>query len=596
MAASALAMKIAQWIASGMQGPPPAGATPADVAAVAGGGSSTRPMGGVTPAAAATSPDAPPPGPDPAKGRALPYPEAKDEYERARNAEDRLSWQIEDAQTALNEAQADPDRSYQLATLQTNLATLTARLSTQQGVVNTAKTTRDAAKKTQPHTVQKQEKGPPDANGYAPTYLVTYNVDAQGNETWNGEKPTPLDLGASTPKPTAGLELQTAQLALQKAQNDLAQATSPEARQKAQLDLQTAQFNLQKAQADLARAGIQSRERGGRVEVSTDNGVTWAPAAGAAVLPSVQTVNGRLVGVDPVTGQPTFNTDLMTPEERARSEATAQAALESARRGTLPTNAVAAYTQEAQRLQGEAQRELDRLKELQRQGALSAADADRQFQQYLSTQVTPQLAGLRTQAEEAQRVERQQVEERNRLEQIRADAANTARETLGYQAGETARGQIMTIAPQIRTPQFLQQLGQSVQNMSQRAAARTAEEANALPRGQTFTADTFNPANFAGAIPNLDEAAKQATARALAGISPTAARLANLPSVALPTGPALSALLSQVPYQGALLRAPQGVQPLEGQGALDIGGGLARSVYPGGSWLDWQIPAYTPPA
>lgn len=579
MAASALAMKIAQWIAAGMQGPPPAGATPADVAAVAGGGSSTKPMGPVAPAAAAASPDAVIPGEDPAKGRALPYPTATDEYERARNLEERLAWAVEDAQNALNTAQSDPDQSWKLGTLQSNLATIVARQSSQQGVVNTAKLARDTAAekatKNQPHSIQKQEKGPD-----GQTYVVTYTVDAQGNETWNGEKPTQLDLGT---KPTAALELQEAQLKFQQAQLQLAAENDPlkkqqlqtqvdqarftleQAQARAPLELQTAQLGLQKAQQDLNR-------------------------------PGTQTINGRVVGIDPLTGKATFSTDLLTPEERARTDETAQAALETARRGTLPTNAVAAYTQEAQRLQGEAQRELDRLKELQRQGSLTASDADQQFQQYLSTRVTPQLAGLRTQAEEAQRAERQQVEERNRLEQIRADAANTAREQLGYQAGETARGQIMQIAPQIRTPQFLQQLGQSVQNMSQRAAARTSEEANALPRGQTFTADTFNPANFAGAIPNLDEAARQATARALSGISPTAARLANLPSVALPTGPDLQALLAQVPYQGALLRAPAGVQPLPGQGAIDLGTGQARSVYPGGGFLDWQIPAYGPPA
>jgi hypothetical protein len=341
---------------------------------------------------------------------------------------------------------------------------------------------------------------------------------------------------------------------------------------------------------------VQIQQRGGDTFISKDGGSSWEKATGLPSTPTTQTVGGRLTGVNPLTGEKTFTTDLMTPEDRQLQDELDRLKVEDARRGTLPQNPLAAYTQEASRLQAAAQTELDRLRDLQRTGALSATDADAQFKQYLAQRVTPQLAGLKTQAEEAQRLERTQVEERNRLEQVRADTANRAREQVGYQAGETARSQIMQIAPEIRTPQFLQQYGSMVANMAGRANAPTAEAANRMPAAPTITADTFNPANFAGSIPNLDEAAKQATARALAGISPTAARLANMPTVNMPTGPDLQGMLNQLPYQGQLQRPPPGLQPLPDFAAVDQGNGMARSTYPGvnggqGGWMDWAINA-----
>jgi len=414
------------------------------------------------------------------------------------------------------------------------------------------------------------------------------------------------DLGAAesaTDVATAGVSLQTAQLQLQKAQQDLAQATSPEAKREAQLKLDLAEFNLQEARRQSAREDrpeILSGVPEGQEWILSRDPVSGAitrernPAYRAPVAQIIQPGTGRTITTrDPTTGEiRTEPNPAWTPE----MEEAQQLELANLRRGQLPQNPLAAYTQEAQRLQGEAQKELDRLKDLQRTGAITAQDADQQFKTYLAQRVTPQLAGLKTQAEEAQRLERTQVEERNRLEQVRADTANRAREQVGFQAGETARSQIMQIAPEIRTPQFLQQYGSMVANMAGRANARTAEAANALPAAPTITADTFNPANFAGAIPDLDEAARQATARALAGISPTAARLANMPTVNMPTGPDLEGLIGQIPYTGQLQRPPPGLQPLPNFAAIDQGNGMARSTYPGvngapGGWMDWAINA-----
>jgi hypothetical protein len=522
-----------------------------------------------------------------------PHPNPQTELQRAENDRFLAKWYLDQATAAA--ARADPDNPEAVAKA---AAIVTARQQAYQAAANayTAEANREKAEK-KPHQIQKQEKHP---NGG--TYLVTYDVDAQGNEKWNGQKPVEL----FPPSEQTGLQLETAQFNLKKAQQDFADATSPEAKREAQLKLDLAEFNLQEARRKAGREDrpqVLSGVPEGQEWILSRDPVTGAitrernPAYRAPIGQIIQPGTGRTITTrDPVTGAiKTEPNPAWTPE----MEEAQQLELANLRRGQLPQNPLAAYTQEAQRLQGEAQRELDRLKDLQRTGAITAQDADQQFKTYLAQRVTPQLAGLRTQAEEAQRLERSQVEERNRLEQVRADTANRAREQVGYQAGETARSQIMQIAPEVRTPQFLQQYGNMVANMAGRANAPTAEAANRMGAAPTITADTFNPANFAGAIPDLDEAAKQATARALAGISPTAARLANMPTVNMPTGPDLQGLINQVPYTGQLQRPPPGLQPLPDFAALDQGNGLARSIYPGvpgvnggqGGWMDWAINA-----
>jgi hypothetical protein len=499
--------------------------------------------------------------------------------------------EIEHLLTLAQQAKATPNPDDPNAAK--NADTVINQLLTRRQATRSALATATTTEK-KPHQIQKQEKHP---NGG--TYLVTYDVDAQGNEKWNGQKPQEL----FPPSEQTGLQLETAQFNLKKAQQDFAEATSPEAKREAQLKLDLAEFNLQEARKKSGREdrpAILSGVPEGQEWILSRDPTTGAvtrernPAYRAPISQIIQPGTGRTITTrDPTTGEiKTEANPAWTPE----MEEAQQLELGNLRRGQLPQNPLAAYTQEAQRLQGEAQKELDRLRDLQRTGAITATDADTQFKSYLAARVTPQLAGLKTQAEEAQRLERTQVEERNRLEQVRADTANRAREQVGYQAGETARSQIMQIAPEVRTQGFLTQYGNMVGNMAARANAPTAEAANRLAPAPTITGDTFSIDKFAGAIPNLDEAAKQATARALAGISPTAARLANMPTVNMPTGPDLQGMLNQLPYQGQLQRPPPGLQPLPNFAAVDQGNGLARSIYPGvnggqGGYIDWAINA-----
>jgi hypothetical protein len=499
--------------------------------------------------------------------------------------------EIEHLLTLAQQAKATPNPDDPNAAK--NADTVINQLLTRRQATRSALATAATTEK-KPHQIQKQEKHP---NGG--TYLVTYDVDAQGNEKWNGQKPQEL----FPPSEQAGLTLETAQFNLKKAQADFAEAQSPEAKREARLKLDLAEFNLQEARKKSGREdrpAILSGVPEGQEWILSRDPTTGAvtrernPAYRAPISQIIQPGTGRTITTrDPTTGEiKTEANPAWTPE----MEEAQQLELGNLRRGQLPQNPLAAYTQEAQRLQGEAQKELDRLRDLQRTGALSATDADAQFKQYLAQRVTPQLAGLKTQAEEAQRLERTQVEERNRLEGIRADTANRERERLGYQAGETARSQVMQIAPDVRTQGFLTQYGNMVGNMAARANAPTAEAANRLAPAPTIQGDTFSIDKFAGAIPNLDEAAKQATARALAGISPTAARLANMPTVNMPNGPDLAAMLGQIPYQGELMKPPPGLQPLPGMEAVDqlpFGQpGMARTTYPGGGYQTWQIPPF----
>jgi hypothetical protein len=344
---------------------------------------------------------------------------------------------------------------------------------------------------------------------------------------------------------------------------------------------------------------VQVQQRGGSTYLSKDGGVTWEPAQGLPTVPSVSTVGGRAVGIDPLTGQQTFSTDLMSPEDRARQTEREGLQDEALRRGQLPANAYAALAQETSRVQAVARQERDRLLELQRQGAISASQAQQQWQQWLGPRQA-QLEGLKVAAEEAQRAEQIQLDALQRTEDARVQALNRQREQLGLEAGQTARTAWMGLAPHVRTPQFLQQYGQSVANMAARANAPSAEAAAALPRGSTFTADTFNPANFRAAVPNLDEVARQATARALASISPLAAATINRPMPRFPSPLDLPAMVAQVPYRGPLAALPSpasgltptlGMNPAEDIGLVN-GVGTARTRYgpTGDVFYDWPIP------
>jgi hypothetical protein len=628
MALSAMAMRVAQWILSGRQGAPPAGATAQDLAAaeaaVPGQGPPPAPEAGeglpgyVLPAVPDFATGTPVPGVGgdptqrPVQRRGIDLPPHETPANRLQELEN-YEWQAKRLfdQAVADLAGANPEEN---ADAYQRLRTAaTAAQSAYQAAQNavTAETTREGQKK-KPHTIEKREEGPPDQYGNTDTYLVTFKVDEQGNEVWD-QSVAPKLLTKRTGSPTAGqqVDLQTAQANLARLNQQLAAESDPLKKEQLRLAVDQARFTLQQAQAkgplDLQTAQLAYDRARTEYEQATDETsretrrvaleqarVALQKAQQDLNRPSVTTVGGRAVGVNPLTGERVFDTDLLAPEDRARTREREALEDEALRRGQLPQNAYAAYTQERTRLQAAGQAEIERLQELQRQGALSEAQARQQWEAWMGPR-QGQLEGLRAAAEEAQRKERFEVEGLQRAEDARVQGLNRQREVAGYEAGEAARNQLIGLAPQVRTPQFLQQYGSAVANMSARAGAPSAEAAAALPAGQRITADTFNPANFRGAIPDLGAYARQATERALAGISPAVAARIGFNAPALPTGDALTSLLGQLPYRGPLARLPSptsGLLPTPGMDqALDIGGGLARTPYgPGGeTWLDWPI-------
>ena len=355
------------------------------------------------------------------------------------------------------------------------------------------------------------------------------------------------------------------------------------------VDLQTAQVNLQRLQQQLEAENDPLKKEQLRVQVETAK-VALQQAQQNLNRPTDIQSEGYLVRVRP--DGTTERIDTLTPEQRRQRDEATGLDLEAKRRGTLPQNAYAAYTQEVSRLQGRAQQELDRLKALQQQGVLSAEQASTQYTDWFRTNVQGPLAGLRASAEEAQRAERTRVEEANLQEERRVQAANAQREQLAQQYGEQARNQLIATFPSARSPEFAQAYGANVAAMSQRAGLATAEERMRAPRGQGYTPQALSAGAIQAVMPSPEAIAADARNRALAAIAPAVALRQGYTAPTLPTAPDISALIGRVPYAGPLSAAPTypGATPLPGQEAVDLGTGLARTVYPGGSYLDWRIP------
>ena len=377
----------------------------------------------------------------------------------------------------------------------------------------------------------KAEKGPDGA-----TYMVTYTVDAAGNETWDGKTPVKLDLGTD---PTAGLDLQTAQFKLQQAQQQLAAENDPLKKAQLQLAVDQARFTLQQAQAraplDLQTAQLNYDRARTEYEQATDE--TSRETRRVALEQARVGLQAAQQGVARGNAPQIVPTDATSPVITTRDPNTGAISTQPnpGYQGPTFADATAAYNAQVPRLKQVAQVELDRLTELQRAGAISESDASKQFQNWYAGNVEAPLAGYRAAAEEAQRKEQRETEALQRAENARVEAANRARETVGYQAGEQARQQWMQVAPEVRTPEFLKGYGNIVSNMAARANAPSAEAAAALPRSNGISAETFNPERWAGAIPNLDEVAKAATQRALSSISPSVAAQIG-PHAATPAG------------------------------------------------------------
>ena len=486
----------------------------------------------------------------------------------------------------------------------------TAAQSAYQAAQNavTAETNREGQKK-KPHTIEKREEGPPDQYGNTDTYLVTFKVDEQGNEVWD-QSVAPKLLTKRTGSPTAGqqVDLQTAQANLARLNQQLAAESDPLKKEQLRLAVDQARFTLQQAQAkapldlktgELAYENALLAHREAQLEYEQATDETSREQRRVALEQAKVGLDVARQGLARGNAPQIVPTDTTSPVIVTRDPNTGAIKTEPnpAYQGPTFADATAAYNAQVPRLQQAARTERDRLLELQRQGAISEADAERQFTQWFAGNVETPLAGYRSAAEEAQRKEQRENEALQRAENARVEGLNRQREQIGLEAGQKAMLQLAEIAPNIRTPEFLQQYGQTVQRMSERAGAGSAEAAANIGRGSTFTAAAFDPARARAAVPDFNAFAQQATQRALAQISPAvAARIgANAPPP-LPQGPTLQAMLQGLPYRGPLARLPSptsGLLPTPGMNpALDIGGGMARTPYgPTGSvFLDWRIP------
>ena len=618
MALSAMAMKVAQWILGGRRGSPPAGATAQDLAAAA------AAVGAQNPAPAPEAgeglpqyllpdvPDFTTGTPTPGSGgsptqrpelrRGIDLPPHETPANRLQELEN-YEWQAKRlfdqavADLAGANQEEDSGRYQQLRTAAT--AAQSAYQAAQNAV--TAETTREGQKK-KPHTVEKREEGPPDQYGNTDTYLVTFKVDEQGNEVWD-QSVAPKLLTKRTGSPTAGqqLDLQTAQANLTRLQQQVAAENDPLKKAQLQLAVDQARFTLSQAQArgplDLQTAQLQYDTARLAYEQATD---PVAKETRAVALEQARVaLDAAKQGVARGNAPQVIPSDTTSPVIMTRDPNTGAIKTEPnpAYQGPTFTDATAAYNAQVPRLQQAARTERDRLLELQRQGAISEADAERQFTQWFAGNVETPLAGYRAAAEEAQRKEQRETEALQRAEDARVQGLNRQREQIGLEAGQKAMLQLAEIAPQIRSPGFLNQFGATVERMSQRAGAANAEAAASLPSGSTFTRESFDPATIRPHVPDFNQFAQQATARALAQISPAvAAKIgANAPPP-LPTGPNLASMLQGLPYRGPLAGLPSpasGLQPTPGMNpALDIGGGMARTPYgpTGATWLDWRIP------
>ena len=585
--AAGLAQQIARWLRERGLGAGGTVATPTPTPTPA----AAVPEDGSAPVATATAATT-------GTGRTPQFPNPTSNVERMYNAAEQIQWQIEDVQGQLDGLTADTE--YRRPKLQDDINTLLGRLTSQQQAIAAAERTAvDVSGRNPPkgETRTKVERAPAPDNRM---FRITEVSDGYGG--WSYQSAEPIE--GSQPQGSAedrALQLQTAQLSLERAQQQLADERDPARRQQLQIQVQQAQFALDQARAkgplDLQTAQLQYDTARQAYEQATDE--TSRETRRVALDQARVALDAARQGLARGNAPQIVPSDPSSPVIVTRDPNTGAIKTEPnpAYQGPTFTDATAAYNAQVPRLQQAARTERDRLLELQRQGAISEADAERQFTQWFAGNVETPLAGYRAAAEEAQRKEQRETEALQRAENARVEALNRQREQLGLEAGQKAMLQLAEIAPQIRSPGFLNQFGATVERMSQRAGAQSAEAAASIPSGSTFTRESFDPATIRPHVPDFNAFAQQATQRALAQISPAvAAKIgANAPPP-LPTGPTLQSMLQGLPYRGPLAGLPSptsGLQPTPGMDqALDIGGGMARTPYgPGGNvYLDWRIP------
>jgi hypothetical protein len=373
----------------------------------------------------------------------------------------------------------------------------------------------------------------------------------------------------------------------------------------------------------------------GRGYYSTDGGVTWQASSGLPGTPQTissggvvypldenglplvdrgvrlpqgaqpQTVDGYLVEVDPVTKR-VSRTDLYTPEQRARleraqglEEETAGVNLETARGRLEQARAlqdpVAEYQRQVQVSQQKATTYRDQLNQKVLEGQLSVEDASSQFDTWWDSNVEASLTPFRTMAEASYRREANEYQRAQAAEQARVDAINRQREQTAYAAGEKARQDLMTLAPQGRSPEFLNQLAQNVSRIGEPLPGGVTQHHG----GMRFSPESLSLDAVKASQPSITQVGQTAVARALAQISPAAAQSVGAPPPQVPGLPQFQDFASRAPFS-----IPNPALPVPGQEALDLGNpanagrlglpvqpGYAGTRYQGGRVEPWLIPA-----
>src|SRR5262245_3945521 len=373
---------------------------------------------------------------------------------------------------------------------------------------------------------------------------------------------------------------------------------------------------------------VTTDEKTGQKYYSTDDGKTWTKAAGLPGRPQTLTNEGYVVHLDE-QGMPILdkavrlpegartdvqdgylirydpNTkgveriDLYTPEQRARFEEAAQLGLETRRaeleRARVLQDPVAEYGRQVQLTQQQATKYRDDLNQQVLEGRLSVEDASKQFDDWWGTNVEAKLQPYQTMAQTAYRKEQNTYLQQQAAEQARVDAINRQREQVGYAAGEKARQDLMTLAPQGRSPAFLDQLAQNVSRIGQPLPGGPTQHAG----GMAFSPESLSLDAVRRSQPSITEVGQQAVARALSQISPAAAQQVGVAPPAPPSLPDFQGFMNRAPFS-----IPNPALPVPGQEALDLGNpanaarlglpvqpGYAGTRYQGGRVEPWAIPA-----
>lgn len=391
------------------------------------------------------------------------------------------------------------------------------------------------------------------AEARTPPAAAQARVQLQGNRLVNLDTGETLSLPDTPLTATEGVSLATAQVNLQRALLSLQQEQDPLIREAKALQLKQAQLDYETAvrksnqPTDVATPANQPN----LVRRAPDGSLVIEPnpnyQAPAAAPIATGTEAPFIVSRDPITGE---QTQVPNPNYRAPTPAPFQAGAgqyitQLQPDGTVtqvpnpnyvpPTLAdpVANYQQVVSQVQADATRERDRLLELQKAGTLDPLQARQRFEAWWQQNVDTRLAGARAMAERTREGEQRKLEEQQRAEDVRVEDINRARETGAFQAGQSAVQQLLPILPQVRSQQYLSDVGANVGRIGRGEAPQ-------------YSAGAFDPANYRQYIPDFNRVAQEQAARFLANISPSAARMINQPLPQLPAQLDINSLLGEL--------------------------------------------------